>query len=148
MDCLKNLPKFDNISIDISRTLMEMTDILFAFCYENRVMDDDLSAESAFTINRLSSVLCCHAVDKALNDVIKHSFKRALGYPLIRHYDMAKKTLQDLVGILSLGKKAILRIFLRIKRLFDSSDPRYLLNNLYINNFCWFIQNIEDQNLI
>ena len=40
-----------------------MTDILYAFCYENRIMNGDLNRENALTINRLSSLLSCHIVD-------------------------------------------------------------------------------------
>lgn len=66
-----------------------MIDILFAYCYENRIMDNDLSRESGLTINRLSSTLSCHFIDENIHKVILHSFKRILSYPLIRHYNMA-----------------------------------------------------------
>jgi hypothetical protein len=47
-----------------------MIDILFAICYENRMMDDDLPTESAITINHLSSTLSCFAVDLTLNHLV------------------------------------------------------------------------------
>ena len=66
-----------------------MIDVLFAFCYENRIMENDMSRESGITINKLSSILSCHVVDSTLHDVLLQSYKRALSYPFIRHFGMA-----------------------------------------------------------
>ena len=42
----------------------------------------------------------------------------------------------------------ILKILLKIKVLFDKSEPRYLLNILFIDDYCIFIQNIKEDSLI
>lgn len=49
--------------------------------------------------------------------------------------------------VLSKGKIMILKIFLKLKKMFNKNEPRYLLNILYIDDFCIFIQNIEEKYL-
>ena len=44
---------------------------MFSFCYEWKVMGgDELTPESAITINKCSSLLSCHTVDENLKEVI------------------------------------------------------------------------------
>ncbi len=45
------------LALDKKKALLQMVDILFACCLENRIMDQDMGPESAITINRLSSTL-------------------------------------------------------------------------------------------
>lgn len=47
-------------------------------------MDGDFSCESAFTINKMSSVLSTFIADKISEKTLTHSVKRALTYSLIR----------------------------------------------------------------
>lgn len=47
-----------------------MVDIIFAYLYENRVMDNDPGKESAITINRLSSSFSCHTINENFKDVL------------------------------------------------------------------------------
>lgn len=47
--------------------------------------------------------------------------------------------------MLKFGKLAIFKIFLQIKRLFEKSEPRYLLNRLYIDDFCVFLQSVDEK---
>jgi len=45
------------------------------------------------------------------------------------------------------GKIMILKILLRIKAMFEKSEPRYLFNILFIDDYCIFLQNIKDDEL-
>ena len=48
-----------------------LADIIFPFCYEWRVMGgDELTSESAITINKCSSLLSCHTIDENLHKII------------------------------------------------------------------------------
>ena len=51
--------------------------------------------------------------------------------------------LQDLVQYLREGKLSVMKSFLKIKHIFERSEPRYLLNTLYIDDFCVFLQKVD-----
>jgi protein SHQ1 len=61
-------------------------------------------------------------------------------YPLIRSFKLAKQCLLDIIEILSKGKRAILKCLLQMRRVFLDEDHRYLLNTLYLNDYCLWIQ--------
>ncbi|KAK7073989.1 Hsp90 cochaperone shq1, partial [Halocaridina rubra] len=44
--------------------------------------------------------------------------------------------------------KQVLKCLLEIQRIFNSSEPRYLLNQLYITDYCIWIQRVKDNKLI
>jgi protein SHQ1 len=48
--------------------------------------------------------------------------------------------LNDVINLLKKGKKAILKILLEIRRTFIDGENRYILNDLYINDYCVWIQ--------
>jgi protein SHQ1 len=66
--------------------------------------------------------------------------RRTLIYPLIRSFKLAKKCLLDVIEIFSMGKRAILQCLLQMRRLFLDEEHRYLLNTLYLNDYCLWIQ--------
>jgi protein SHQ1 len=61
-------------------------------------------------------------------------------YPLIRSFPLAKQCLVDVMNILSQGKRVILQCLLRMRRIFLDEEHRYLLNTLYLNDYCLWIQ--------
>ena len=51
--------------------MRNLTDIMFPFCYEWRVMGgDELTTESAITLNKCSSLLSCHTIDDNIHKII------------------------------------------------------------------------------
>lgn len=42
----------------------------------------------------------------------------------------------------------MLKILLKIKSIFEHSDPRYLLNTLYVDDFCIWIQQVDEKKII
>lgn len=51
--------------------------------------------------------------------------------------------LEDLVHYLRTDKILILKSFLKIKHILERSEPRYLFNTLYIDDFCVFLQSVD-----
>ena len=51
--------------------------------------------------------------------------------------------MKDVKLIFGMGQVMILKILLKIKTLFEKNEPRYLLNILYIDDFCVFVQNVK-----
>lgn len=66
--------------------------------------------------------------------------RRTLVYPLIRSFKLANRCLLDVLEILSRGKRAILQSLLQMRRLFLDEEHRYLLNTLYLNDYCLWVQ--------
>jgi len=52
---------------------------------------------------------------------------------------------EDLVQYLRAGKLTLLKVFLKIKSIFERSEPRYLLNTLYIDDFCLYLQTVDQK---
>lgn len=46
------------------------------------------------------------------------------------------------------GQKKVLQCLLEIRNFFSQSEPRYLLNQLYITDYCIWIQKVKDNKLI
>jgi protein SHQ1 len=43
------------------------------------------------------------------------------------------------------GKRQLLKCLLDVHRLFNKSNPRYLLNRVYIEDYCVWIQRADDK---
>lgn len=52
------------------------------------------------------------------------------------------------MNVIPTGQKRVLKCLLEIQRLFNLSEPRYLLNSLYIADYCVWIQSVKDNKLI
>lgn len=57
------------------------------------------------------------------------------------------QVVDDCRKVLAAGRKAALRPLLRLRRLLDQSEPRYLLNQLYVDDYCVWIQRAADDTL-
>ncbi|KAF7249987.1 hypothetical protein EYD10_04586 [Varanus komodoensis] len=146
---------------------LSLVDILLAYCYEVYATEGEKNVESAWNIRKLSSSLCwlevrynsiCHEVYVKSIDLItrftifhSNSFtsisevlvsfgRRVLCYPLYRHFSLVTRALSDTSMILHLGKSAVLKCLLDIHKIFRENDPAYILNDLYITDYCIWIQ--------
>lgn len=126
---------------------LSLVDIIYGFCYNHRSTQGDNTVESAWTINKLSATLSWLQVFPNLESVVKSCFRRSLCYPLFRNWKLSCKVLEDTIKMLSLGRRQVLKCLLKIHELFDSSEPRYLLNQLYITDYCIWIQSASDNKL-
>ena len=68
-------------------------------------------------------------------------------YPLYRHFKLAMKAYGETIKILQLGKSAVLKCLLDIHKIFQENDPAYILNDLYISDYCVWIQKIKSKTL-
>lgn len=121
-----------------------LIDIIAAYCYDHRTTEGDPTSESAWTINKLSATLSWFEVYATLNDALLAFMRRSLCYPLFRNYDLSVKILRDVQILLLLGKRQLLKCLLDIHQLFSQSSPRYLLNRVYIEDYCVWIQGADD----
>uniref|UniRef100_A0A5F4VT69 Protein SHQ1 homolog n=1 Tax=Callithrix jacchus TaxID=9483 RepID=A0A5F4VT69_CALJA len=106
-----------------------LIDILLAYCYETRVTEGEK--------NTWTNV----------HDILVSFGRRVLCYPLFRHFKLVMKAYRDTIKILQLGKSAVLKCLLDIHKIFQENDPAYILNDLYISDYCVWIQKVKSKKL-
>lgn len=127
--------------------LLSLVNILYAYCYDVRTTMGEHTVESGWTVNKLSSALCWLQSFTSLKQVLISSMRRSLCYPLYREWRLSCAIQQDVNTILSQGKRSILKCLLSIHSIFNSSEPRYILNQLYIQDYCIWIQQVSDKRI-
>ena len=135
--------KLDEISK--LKAFYTMTDILLAFLFDWRMTEFEINCESHWNINKISGSLSCFIEFENFNDVFKSFFRRSLIFPLYRSFDLSLRIVQDLKMIFFLGRSFILKFFLELERIFNKNNPKYLLNVLFINDICVFVQQLDEE---
>ncbi|XP_028416679.1 protein SHQ1 homolog isoform X2 [Dendronephthya gigantea] len=122
-----------------------LVDIIFAYAYNKRTTFGENTVESAWTISKLSPTLSWLERFTNVEDVLVACVRRSLSYPLFRNWDLSCRVLQDVKDIFKYGRRRILKCLLEILKLFNESEPRYLLNELYITDYCVWIQKVKEK---
>ncbi|XP_038219628.1 protein SHQ1 homolog [Zerene cesonia] len=147
---LKELPNKHYILTknEHKQVLLGLIDILYGYCYDKRTTLNESTVESSWTINKLSSTLSWFCVFNDMKQVVTASYRRALIYPIFRNFELCQKVQNDLISLLKHGKKFIIKGLVNIHKMFNSSnDARYILNQLYINDYLIFIQKCRVEEL-
>nr|XP_056702722.1 protein SHQ1 homolog [Euleptes europaea] len=126
---------------------LSLLDILLAYCYEVYATEGEKNVESPWNIRKLSATLCWLESFTSVTEVLESFGRRVLCYPLYRHFSLVTRALNDTVLILQLGKSAVLKCLLDIHKIFRENDPAYILNDLYITDYCIWIQKAKSQKL-
>ena len=143
---LKNLPKKEYIleKSEKKRLLLGMVDILLAYAYDQRVSEGETSVESGWNIRKLSATLSWFDSYSSLKEVVITWVRRSLCYPLYRDWNLSMKVLADVIDILNAGQNYVLKCFLEINKLFnESGDGKYILNDIYITDYCVWLQYVK-----
>ncbi|XP_061779935.1 protein SHQ1 homolog [Nerophis lumbriciformis] len=148
----EQMRKFTNRSYLLDKTSryqvwLSLVDILLAYAYEVRSTEGDYNVESPWAIRKLSGTLCWLETYSSLQEVLVSFGRRVLCYPLYRHFDMVAAAIYDIAGILQSGKACVLKCLLDIHKVFRKNDPSYILNDLYITDYCIWIQRIKSKKL-
>ncbi|KAM5148757.1 protein SHQ1 homolog isoform 1-T3 [Mantella aurantiaca] len=146
----EQLRKFTNKSYLLDKRTEQLAylgliDVLLAYCYETRVTEGERNVESSWNIRKLSGTLCWFENYKSVKDVLVSVGRRVLCYPLYRNFQLVTKAIQDLISLLRLGKAAVLKCLLEIHSIFQENDPAYILNDLYITDYCVWIQKVKSK---
>ncbi|KAM7423171.1 hypothetical protein PAMA_010954 [Pampus argenteus] len=146
----EQLRKFTNRSYLLDKTSryqvwLSLVDILLAYSYEVRATEGEYNVESPWTIRKLSGTLCWMETYSSLQEVLVSFGRRVLCYPLYRHFAMVSAAVNDTAVILQSGKACVLKCLLDIHRVFRENDPAYILNDLYITDYCIWIQRVKSK---
>ena len=138
-------------NIENTSLFLSLTDILYSYAYDHRTTSGDASPESAWTIAILSPTLSWFEVYDAQNDnpadALCYAMRRTLIYPYLRFWPLACMVADDVVDIFNGGKRVILRALLQIYRIFENTDTHYILNKIFICDYCVWIQNIPENEI-
>ncbi|KAL5460557.1 hypothetical protein EMCRGX_G034009, partial [Ephydatia muelleri] len=118
-----------------------LVDIMFAFAYDYRTTEGEPNVESAWTICKISSTLSWLEVFRgSVHEVVYGNLRRSLCYPLYRHWRLSLAVLQDVRDIFHLGRRKLLQCLLSVRRTLNQTEPFYVMNDLYITDYCVWIQ--------
>ncbi|NWX83378.1 SHQ1 protein, partial [Nothoprocta pentlandii] len=148
----EQLRKFKNKSYLLDKrtrhhVYLGLIDILLAYCYEICVNEGDKNVESPWNVRKLSATLCWLESFTSIHEVLVSFGRRVLCYPLYRHFRLVTRAISDTLMILQLGKGAVLKCLLDIHKIFRENDPSYILNDLFITDYCIWIQKIKSKKL-
>ncbi|ELU11824.1 hypothetical protein CAPTEDRAFT_188632 [Capitella teleta] len=124
-----------------------LVDIIFAYAYNQRTTQGENSVESGWTICKLSSTLSWLEVFNNLKDVIIASYRRSLSFPLYRNWKLTNAVFNDVKHLFAIGQKRLLKCLLEIRSMLTDGDSRYVLNDLYITDYCVWIQHASKQQI-
>lgn len=91
-------PSFPLIPVlidDMKPLYLSLVDILYAYCYDQRTTEEEGNVESAWAVCKLSATMSCLESFSSLHETVVASYRRALSYPLYRHWELCQKVLQD-----------------------------------------------------
>ncbi|KAK7111466.1 protein SHQ1 homolog [Littorina saxatilis] len=148
-DKLLKLPKKKHlIDADVLPTVyLGLVDIVFAYAYNHRVLYGESNTESGWTIAKLAATLSWFESFTSLQDVVVSCVRRALAYPLHRNWQLCEKVLEDVQTLFAGGKKPLLKCLLDVHAALIVSDPHYIFNDLYITDYCVWIQSAKSKKI-
>ncbi|QSL66468.1 hypothetical protein MERGE_000848 [Pneumocystis wakefieldiae] len=139
------LPRKEYIIDNLKSTYLCILSLLFSYAYDARTTQGEPTSESPWTIGKLSPVLSCLDMSfSTIRQIVIACTRRALAYPLYRHWGLVQKCWEDVYCSLRLGKRWILKIFLQIRKIFEWSDTYYLYNKLFLDDYSVWIQMASD----
>ena len=99
------LPKTNNVLSMLMYNLFEKKKQFHIYCVLRYICFSQV--ESAWTICKLSPTLSWLDWFKSLDEVMTACYRRALCYPLSRHWDLTRKVYQDVKRIFQLGTDTV-----------------------------------------
>ncbi|XP_078342073.1 protein SHQ1 homolog [Oculina patagonica] len=144
-DQLRRLPNKDYLLDDKEELplFLGLVDIIYAYAYNHRTTEGENTVESPWTISRISSTFSWFESFSSIHDVVISCARRSLSYPLYRHWSLVTAVIQDTKRIFSLGRRQVLKCLLEIHALCREEDPWFLLNELYLTDYCVWIQKVS-----
>lgn len=149
-DQLTRLPKKSYHLISNPKiTYVGLVSIVFGYLFDYRTTMADHTVESAWTIGTLiPAVSCLDNYFTTLHSLVETCTRRALCYPLYRHWGLAMKVWDDVYELLkkaSSDKKIIVKVLLNVISIFDSADTAHsVYNRILFQDYAAWIQQAND----
>ncbi|KAH3766419.1 box H/ACA snoRNP assembly protein Shq1 [Pelomyxa schiedti] len=140
---LLSLPRKEYLISNTQELLNGLLQIMYSYCYDVRTTHDETTVESAWTISKLTPLLAWLDTPQNTRDALVGCYRRALTFPLYRHWDLTVRVAQDAVIIFKLGPRAIVRSLIAVKKIMETHEFRHYLNNLFIDDYCVWVQTLS-----
>ncbi|CAG5135924.1 unnamed protein product [Candidula unifasciata] len=146
---LRQLPRREYIISDseLKTTYLGLVDLVFAYAYNFRFTQGEGNVESDWTICKLSSTLSWLDSFDNIHDVVLSCARRSLCFPLYRSWDLFTRVLNDVKTIFMMGRSQVLKCLLGIHTILKESETRYPLNDLYIIDYCVWLQSADSKRI-
>ncbi|MCI4375171.1 hypothetical protein PGIGA_G00106250 [Pangasianodon gigas] len=149
----EQMRKFTNRSYVLDKATryhvwLSLVDIILAYIYDVRTTEGEHNVESAWTIRKISGTLSWLETYHSLHEVLVSFGRRVLCYPLYRHFSLITTAVQDAAHIFQGGKAFVLKCLLAIHKIFRYNEPAYILNDLYITDYCIWIQRVKSKHMV
>ena len=122
--------------------------MLYGFAYDFRTASGEANVESSWTISILSPLLSWLDECKDLEQAMVSCMRRSLIYPYLRSYKLSKLIVDDVGCILQSGKHVVLQTLLKVYKIFEKSETKYMINKLFIEDYCVWIQTVRNELLL
>ena len=70
-----------------------------------------------------------------------------LAYPYLRRWDVATLCAMDAVLMMAAGRRAVLRTLLSVRHTLGRDDQRYLLNTIFLDDYCTWALRVPERQL-
>ncbi|KAL6458503.1 hypothetical protein MHYP_G00337330 [Metynnis hypsauchen] len=149
----EQMRKFTNRSYPLDKATryqvwLSLVDIILAYVYDVRTTEGEHNVESAWTIRKLSGTLSWLETYHSVQEVLVCFGRRVLCYPLYRHFSLISTAVKDAAHIFQCGKACILKCLLAVHKIFRENEPAYILNDLYITDYCIWIQRVKSKHVV
>eukprot|EP00736_Rhodelphis_marinus_P012534 Rmarinus@m.13383 len=142
-EAMRRLPNKEFLLADENRVLLSLVDLLYGYAYDYRTTSGDSNVESGWTISKLSATLSWLERWDSTSEVAKACVRRTLCFPLYRHWQLSMKVLEDVIQILQLGNRAVVKCLLGIHHTLQRSDAFFVLNDIYVTDYCVWAQRVS-----
>ena len=144
---LAELPKKEFLINNEILLYYGLVDLLCSYAYNHRTFVGESNVESPWTICKMSSQLSWLEDLTNLKESLEFFISRTCVYALYRNFDLAIQCIRDVAQLLSKGKEFVLRALLDLKDILAHTHDKYLLNKLYVDNYCIWIQGTSNETL-
>ncbi|ODQ57746.1 hypothetical protein WICANDRAFT_35557 [Wickerhamomyces anomalus NRRL Y-366-8] len=151
------LPKKTYLITNQKSLYYSILSLLFSYSYDVRENQGDLNIESAWAMGKLTPQISSLDTQIVFNDsktplikaLIITGIRRALSYPLHRHYGLAMKAWEDVVKMLQLGKKLVIKALLTLREPFRFHDVYYVYDKILLEDLVnWLINDPKDNDYV
>lgn len=119
-------------------------DLLLAEAYNDLVTEGQGCSESLWNLTTLSPSLTYLDAPETAYDACVAFARRALVYPLHRHFALVQRAYAAVGTLLLLGRQYTVRALLRARRVLSHSEHKHVLSTLFLDPLIAYWMNISD----
>ncbi|KAK3790481.1 hypothetical protein RRG08_015950 [Elysia crispata] len=132
---------------ELKSVYLGLVDLIYAYAFNYRFTNGEENVESDWTICKLSATLSWLDHFDDIKEVVLSCARRSLCFPLFRNWKLIQRVLQDVQCIFQNGKTNVLKCLLGIYFIISESESRYPLNDLYVIDYCVWVQSSDANHL-